>query len=156
MRITEITESDKPLILEWLKDPKIIYFCLTEKPNLQLSAYNWAVRNGKDELVGWANLFNVDMDNLKAEFGLVLPNQKSMRVGAFATYEVFKFAFCELGLNRVYVRPLASNLKQEGDQRERGGFVREGIERQSVKRGDIYEDVIVLSMLKSEFESRWL
>lgn len=158
MKLSPLTEADKPLINKWIQDPAIQYYLITEKinPNLDILSYGiWS----NNELVGWINLQNIDYENSKAEFGMAFPNlspNKVARVGYAALVEILRIAFCELNLNRVYARPLQSNLRQDGvDQRERFGFVREGIERQSVKRGDIYEDVVVFSILKEEFERRW-
>ena len=155
MFLRPLTESDRPQIERWLNDPTIFYYLHTESLNEKLPVYSFGIWSN-DELLGWINLQNIDYDNLKAEYGMALPDKRPPKIAYKATIEILKFAFNELGLNRVYVRPLSSNLKSVGeDQRERFGFIREGVERQSVKRGDIYEDVVVMSILKNEFEGRW-
>jgi len=162
MKLTQFYADDIPIIQQWLQNKSLMYYMATEKSSSSLPI-SFAIRNGP-ALIGWANLFNIEIDNKKAEFGMAIPNQKHTRLGGIATIQVLKYAFGmidipgfdKLNLNRVYVRPLASNvLPDENDMRERFGFVREGAERQAVKRGEIYEDVIVMSILKNEFIERW-
>ena len=154
MKLTLITEKDRPILEKWLKDEALFYFLATEPLNPQLENYQFGIRLNDGTLVGWANIFNVDRKNSKAEFGIAIPDQKNVRLGVFAVRRVIEFAFKVLKLNRVYVRPLASN-KLAIDIDTRGGFTYEGLERQSVRRGDKYEDVVVLSFLREEFERRW-
>jgi len=155
MKLTPVFTEDQLTVEKWLKDESLFYFIATEPQNPQLQNYQFGIRLNDGTLVGWANIYNVDPKNSKAEFGIAIPDQRGLRLGVFVWRQVGKFAFEELGLNRVYVRPLASN-KLAVDLDSRGGFVYEGTERQAVKRGDKYEDVVVLSMLKKEFERRWL
>jgi RimJ/RimL family protein N-acetyltransferase len=153
MKLTPITNEDKSTVDKWLADKSLFYYIATEPE--RGDNYQFGIRLNDGTLVGWANIYNVDYGNLKAEFGIAIPDQKNMRLGVFVWRQVGRFAFKELGLNRVYVRPLVSN-RLAIDLDLRGGFVQEGIERQAVKRGGEFEDVVVLSMLKEEFESRWL
>lgn len=152
MKLTPITESDYPTLQKWLDDPAIFYYMKSEPHNPDLGRVNFGIHSNGN-LIGWASLINIDPDNEKAEFGIAVPGHQT-KVCYQATIETLRFGFQRMGLNRIYIRPLRSNLR-ENDQRERFGFKREGIERQSVKRGDTFEDVIVLSMLKEEFEKRF-
>ena len=155
MKLTQFNESDLPIIQQWLQDKSLMYYIVTEKTESALPYVSFAIRSGPT-LIGWANLFNIYFENKKAEYGIAIPEQKHNRLGGLATIEMLTYAFNNLDLNRVYVRPLASNCLPLGnDMRERFGFVREGIERQAVKRNDIYENIIVMSILKDEFRKRW-
>lgn len=156
MKLTPLTESDTPILNQWYNDPKIAYYMLTEVPNPRHRIISWGIRLDDGTLVGWETLENIDFNNLKAEFGIAIPDKKYRRLAGFAIKQAFFYGFNQLGLNRIYLRPLATNVKPyPDDSRDGFGFVREGVERQSVKRGDKYEDVIVFSMLKDEFERRW-
>jgi RimJ/RimL family protein N-acetyltransferase len=156
MKITEFRDSDLPVIKQWMADKALLYYVVTEKTESSMPYISFAIRNNSDRLIGWANLFNIDFENEKAEYGIWIPGQKNHRFGVFATIQVLKYAFNKLGLHRVYVRPLVSNVLPNGeDIRDRFGFIREGRERQAVKRGDTWEDVIVMSILKNEFERKW-
>jgi len=164
MKLTPFYADDIPIIQQWLQNKSLMYYVVTEKSESSMPYVSFAIRNGP-ALIGWANLFNIDFENQKAEYGIAIPNQKYTRSGGLATIQILKYAFNnikpfpvlpDLHLNRVYIRPLASNVSPDGnDMRERFGFVREGVERQAVKRGEIYEDVIVMSILKNEFIERW-
>jgi len=165
MKLTDFNKSDLPLLQKWTSDKILMYYVVTEKSESSMPYISLAIRSGLT-LIGWANLFNIDDENQKAEYGIAIPDQKYTRLGGLVTIQILKYAFDnikpfpglpDLNLNRVYVRPLASNCLPIGkDMRERFGFVREGIERQAVKRGDIYEDVIVMAILKDEFKKRWV
>ena len=164
MKLTPFTESDLPIIQKWLKNESLMYYVITEKTESLFPFISLAIRSGP-ALIGWANLFNIDFENQKAEYGIAIPDQKYTRIGGLATIQILKYAFNnikpfpelpDLYLNRVYVRPLAGNVLPDGrDMRERFGFIREGRERQAVRRGDIYEDIIVMAILKNEFRKRW-
>ena len=157
MILKPMTEADQPIIDRWDQDERLNYYIKTDPPNKDLPCISWGIYIGENqELVGWSNLFNIDKENLRAEFGIGIPDQKHIRLGVFASRQTLLYGFAELGLHRIYVRPLASNVREYPlDIRDRGGFVREGIERQAVKRGDIYEDVIVMGILEEEFRKRW-
>jgi len=152
MKLELLNDSHIDQVKKWLSDESLMYYMDTEPQNLNLRLFVWVIISN-DKPVGWTSLFNIDESNKKAEFGIAIPEHQSM-VCYKATLQVLKFGFNELGLNRIYIRPLKSDLR-ENDQRERFGFVKEGIERQSVKRGDIYEDVVIFSILKDDFERKW-
>lgn len=155
MKLVTLTEDDREQVNKWMDTPSIFYYLCTEPLNEVLPIYSFGIWLS-GELIGWANLQNIDMDNKKAEFGIALPGRRPSGIAIKATIKVLKFAFQTLKLNRVYIRPLKSNVRYKNDQRDRFGFVREGVERQAVKRGNEYEDVIVMSILKDEFERRWM
>lgn len=149
-----ITEKELAIIHKWAELPEIKYNVITEKANPALDFVAFGIFK-EQELVGWATLQNIDYQNGKAEFGIAFPNKPADQIaiiGFRTIIEIFEFAFDELKLNRIYIRPIKSNLRTEY---ERFGFVTEGIERQAVKRGDVFEDVVVMSILKHEFERRW-
>ena len=157
MILKAMTEADQPIIDRWDQDERLNYYIKTDPPNKDLPCISWGIYIGENqELVGWSNLFNIDKENLRAEFGIGIPDQKHIRLGVFASRWTLAYGFRELFLHRIYVRPLASNvLAYPLDIRDRGGFVREGVEREAVLRGDIWEDVIVMGILRDEFEKRW-
>lgn len=156
MKLSPLIETDRPKINEWLANPMIQYYLVTEKINPELDIVSFGIHSSNGELIGWANLQNIDYENSKAEFGIAIPDLKHIKLGGFACKQVIEYGFKVLGLHRIYVRPLLSNIKPYPDDiRDKGGFVREGIERQAVKRGSAYEDVVVMSILKEEFEQRW-
>jgi RimJ/RimL family protein N-acetyltransferase len=164
MKLTSFCDGDLPILQKWMADKSLMYYIVTEKSESSMPYVSLAIRSGP-ALIGWANLFNIDDENRKAEYGIAIPDQKCTRLGGLVTIQILKYAFYnikpypdlpDLNLHRVYVRPLASNvLPGWQDTRERFGFVRESREREAVKRGDIYEDVIVMSILKDEFRKRW-
>lgn len=70
-------------------------------------------------------------------------------------YRVFlQFLFGECGMNKVSLEVLDHNEPAKRLYR-RLGFVLEGVKRQDVRRGDRYLDSLLMSMLRSEFHSRY-
>lgn len=152
IQLKPLTESERPIVERWLADATLMYYMISElNPSLPVLSVGIF---SDEKLIGWANLSNIDYDNKKAEFGIAVPDHQPF-VCYRATLEMLRIGFNELGLNRIYIRPLQSNLR-DNDQRERFGFVKEGIERKSVRRGDKFEDVVIYSILKEEFEKRCL
>jgi RimJ/RimL family protein N-acetyltransferase len=102
--------------------------------------------------VGTLELFNIDMDNHKAEFGLSFPGRCG--VAGIATKMFLSKTFKEWRFNRIYVRPLAIN-EHAISNAKRLGFKQEGLERQVVFRSGEYLDVVIMSLLKEEYLERW-
>jgi len=102
--------------------------------------------------VGTLELFNIDTDNHKAEFGLSFPGRCG--VAGIATKMFLSKTFKEWRFNRIYVRPLAIN-EHAISNAKRLGFKQEGIERQVIYKEGQYLDIVVLSLLREEYIERW-
>ena len=143
-----MTESDLLVCAKWYSDPDLLTLVKVEKPDFTLPMIFYCAKIDNVP-VGTLELFNIDTDNRKAEFGLCF-----MRKGlaGIATKMFLREAFQYI--NRVYVRPLAVN-EQAITNAKRFGFREEGIERQAICRNGEYLDAVMLSMLKEEFNERW-
>jgi RimJ/RimL family protein N-acetyltransferase len=143
-----MTESDLLVCAKWYSDPDLLTLVKVEKPDFTLPMIFYCAKIDNVP-VGTLELFNIDADNGKAEFGLCFIRKG---VAGIATKmflrEVFQY------LNRVYVRPLATN-EHSITSAKRFGFKQEGIERQTIYRNGEHLDRVILSMLKEEFNERW-
>jgi RimJ/RimL family protein N-acetyltransferase len=103
-------------------------------------------------LIGVASLHSIRADDRKARFaiGLFDPSDLGQGYGSDATRLVLRYAFTELGLNRVDLRVLAFNARAIAAY-ERCGFVVEGRERESCRIGGHFYDDIIMGCLASEF-----
>ncbi len=66
---------------------------------------------------------------------------------------VLAYVFKDLNMNRLYAYHLVKN-QASGRVLEKSGFVQEGVLRQGVKIYGVFEDVILKSLLKQEWQDR--
>jgi ribosomal-protein-alanine N-acetyltransferase len=73
--------------------------------------------------------------------------------GTEAAKAVLHYGFTVLGLNRIYATHMSRN-PASGRVMEKIGMKYEGCSRQHVKKWDVFEDLKMYAILKSEYESR--
>jgi RimJ/RimL family protein N-acetyltransferase len=108
-----------------------------------------------DRLIGTVGLTHIDHRNGNAEFGIAVGDRKSQNkgYGTEATRLILDFAFATLNLHRVRLCVYANNPRGLHVY-EKVGFVKEGVLRQETYRESRYWDVIVMGILRSEWERR--
>lgn len=147
MQVTLLEPSDWSAIQEWLRDEDLIRQLAVEPPDLMKPILLFAIRLNDGTIVGWAELFNVDRKNHKAELGMAIPDPRGRGFSLRAFKHIQRIAFEELGLHRLTMRVLASNkltlalLKHTSARQE-------GREKDACFVGDRYEDVIVFGLVK--------
>lgn len=107
-----------------------------------------------DVLVGRGALFHVDPLARAAEVGLeILPDHQGRGHGQDVLRVLLDYAFRHRNLRRVHLETLASNgpaLRCYAAV----GFVEEGRLRQAAWVAGAYEDMVVMSVLRSEWKGR--
>lgn len=104
--------------------------------------------------VGALEVFNIDRENKKCEYGAILGDKK----GAFGARKLIKGVFTSLfeeGFNRIYTKTTRLNpviFKINTFL----GFTLEGVERQAVRVNDRFEDRLIMGLLKEDFERKCL
>lgn len=104
------------------------------------------------ELIGITVLHSINLINRTAEMGIYL-GSKEFRGRGFAreaSIETLKFGFYKLGLNRIQGRIIKENVDSL-TLCERLGFKREGIFREAIFKNNEFKDLVLVSMLKTEF-----
>jgi RimJ/RimL family protein N-acetyltransferase len=66
---------------------------------------------------------------------------------------VLCFGFEELSLNRLYAYHMARN-PASGKVLKKNGFVQEGLLRQRVRKWGVFEDVVLLAILREDWENQ--
>jgi UDP-4-amino-4,6-dideoxy-N-acetyl-beta-L-altrosamine N-acetyltransferase len=102
--------------------------------------------------IGAINLINIDRKNLHCDWGYYIGEDDS-RMGGFAIEAellILKYAFENLGLNKVYCQTFSFNKKVIAIH-SKFGFTTDGILRQHHKTETGFADVVVMSILKEEF-----
>ena len=107
-----------------------------------------------DVLVGRASLFAVDDLARSAEVGLtLLPEHRGRGLGRDVLQALLTYAFRSRNLRRVHLQSLSSNERALRAYRA-VGFVEEGRRRQHAWVEGAYEDVVLMSVLRSEWPGR--
>jgi [ribosomal protein S5]-alanine N-acetyltransferase len=103
------------------------------------------------KLIGGAGLRDIDAAHSQAEMGCWIAVESWGR--GYATEvsrAMLRFGFEELGLNRIYAHHMVRN-PASGRVLARAGMKREGLLRQCVRKWGVFEDVVLLAMLRSEW-----
>jgi RimJ/RimL family protein N-acetyltransferase len=113
---------------------------------------NFAILNGHREHVGNCGLSSIDRNRKKAELWIYIGDvRRGQGLGGMAAWELLRFGFHDLELNRIYLRVVEDNL---GALRfyQAIGFKEEGRFREDTLRDGRYYDSIWLSILKREWK----
>lgn len=104
-----------------------------------------------DRPVGLVSATSVNHINNSCELGSLLsPEHRGKGIIQRAWIKVYDYLFGQLGMNRVECFILADNLASRRSH-EKFGLVEEGVHRQAIYKDGAYKDLVVYSMLKSEF-----
>ena len=165
-----IERSDIPRFVRWLNDPDVTRFLLISSPLSSAMEENWfeeqlkvppsegqvlaiEVQAGEEWIhIGNTGLHNVDAINRNAEFGIFIgeTGYHNKGLGTAATRLTLKHGFDNLNLNRIYLYVYENNPRAIKAY-ETAGFVREGMLRQAVFKNGRYLDLMVMSVLRSEW-----
>jgi RimJ/RimL family protein N-acetyltransferase len=103
-------------------------------------------------LIGGIGLRDIDPDHLQAELGLWIGVPWWGRGYALeAVRAVVDYGFTQLGLNRVCAHHLTRN-PASGRVLAKAGFQVEGVLRQRVRKWSVYEDVVLLAILRRDWD----
>lgn len=114
------------------------------------------IETKEDGAVGYTRLVDIDWKNRSASGGIMLSNKKNMSKGiATDTYmTLLRYAFCELGLNRINGAILDYNTASQRFAIDKVGYKKEGICRQAIFKNNAYHDLIMIGILKEDYIKR--
>jgi RimJ/RimL family protein N-acetyltransferase len=105
------------------------------------------------EAVGSASLFDFDMFAGHAEAGIsLLPEARGRGVGTEAMRRLVEFGFLRRNLRRIHLQAIASNAGALRSY-EKAGFVVEGRLREHAWVRGHYEDIVLMAILRSEYDT---
>lgn len=162
-------EEDAILIYNWMNDDDLKKFsiglnrrlCKDEaldwvKARMRHSPYQawWAIcSRDNDRMIGYASLTDIHYINSSANFSGIVIGDKDYQDG-FAWIEtylfVYEYAFERLGLNRVYGESISEHTTTQ-TMRALMFTTKEGVLRQAAYKNGKYYDVIMSSLLRSEY-----
>ena len=171
-RLRPLQRSDHRVSVAWRNDPEIRDRILGHRfPVTAETEQDWVDRLLKDRgtsravfavedrsddvLVGFVYLQDIDWVQRSAEFGILIGDKTRRRkgLGREALELVCQHAFRALNLHRLGLRVAAYNEAAVSLFRS-AGFRDEGCLRESVFLGDRYHDVMLMGLLRTEFEDR--
>lgn len=170
IRLRAIERNDIPHFVRWLNDPDVTQFLLISSPLSTAMEEKWfedqlntppasgqvmaiEVLEGESWVpIGNTGLHNVDVINRSAEFGIFIGEKAywNRGFGSMATRLMLKHGFENLNLNRIFLHVYENNPRAISAY-ESAGFVREGVLRQGIFKNGRYLDLIVMSVLSSEW-----
>jgi len=128
---------------EWIKNAT-----LNDNDNIKLAI----CCKENDRYIGNVNLSSINWINRTAEYSIMI-GEKSLwgkGFGKEATMLIIKYAFEELNLNRIYLTVRDDN-NSAINLYKKVGFVQEGILRRSLYKNNKFIDLVIMSILKDEF-----
>lgn len=109
-----------------------------------------------DIIIGFTSIKDIDHWNKKVEWsGIVIGEEKDRGKGYSLEVQklVLRYLFYDLGMNRVYAYQLENN-EASISMVKSIGFEVEGVLRESLFKDNKHQNLLIISILKSEFEKR--
>ena len=167
MKLRTLCENDASGMLEWMHDSAVNQYFRAPFAQMTIenalsfiqgggqdaSARHYAICDDKDVYQGTISLKAVDKENGTAEYAIVLRRQAQGKgYASFATREILRIAFEELGLHKVYLNVWKENAHAVGFY-EHMGFRREGDAREQIVLHKRRCDLLWYGMLRREYRS---
>ncbi len=134
-----------PFIRQWSEDQHLA--------SLKNDHYgHYIIENSNNDFLGYVILTGLDNPDQSIEFKRIVINNKSQGIGKKAVQLIKQLAFNTLHAHRLWLEVMTTNQRACAVYQSHG-FVKEGIHRESLKMGDQFISLIVMSILKPEYES---
>lgn len=164
--------SDKDILpfLNWLNDEEAIKYSLSffqslsSKEQIETwfksllaanNTYNIGIfLSASQQLIGYAGISGISQQNKSGEYFIFIGDktQWGKGIGTIVTEKVIAYGFDNLDLNRIMLtvsQPNIGGIKAY----TKAGFQIEGVLREACYRDGAFHDKIIMSMLRSEFNS---
>jgi RimJ/RimL family protein N-acetyltransferase len=172
IRLRAVEREDVKKFHEWVNDPEVTRGLAMFMPLSMREEENWfeeqlkrdpkekplaiEVKKGRAwKLIGNCGVFGISATHRFAELGIMIGDKGEWNkgYGSEAMTLLLKHGFETLNLNRIFLRVYADNIRAVRSY-EKAGFILEGRQREAVYKHGKYEDVLFMSVLRSEWASR--
>jgi RimJ/RimL family protein N-acetyltransferase len=169
VRLRAIEREDVKAYFDWVNDPEVTHGLALYLPMSIPDEERWfesstqrdpnekplaiEVRRGDGwKLIGNCAVFGIEWVNSTAELGIMIGDKSAWDKGYGTEVMILLLRHCfeTLNLNRVSLRVYANNPRAKHVY-EKAGFVEEGCMRQAVYKHGRYDDVFIMSVLRSEW-----
>ena len=125
------------------------YKIYNDKRNLRL-----AIETKEDRIIGMADLRNLDWKIKSASHGWKIGTKdyRGQGYGTDVVMTIMRYAFNELGLNRLECYILDYNIASQKLYLEKFGWKLEGRRRKSIYKYNKFHDQLIAGILKEEYE----
>ena len=171
IRLRAAEHDDLPRFVAWLNDPEVRQFLLIQWPMSLAQEERWFESMQKEPVSeqvlvievdtgeGWMPLGNtsfhkIDWVSRSAEIGIFIGEKLywNQGIGRESVRLMVHYGFNTLNLNRVYLRVFEHNVRGIRSY-EHAGFQHEGRLRQAQFIDGQYRDVLLMSVLRSEWQN---
>lgn len=172
VRLRALEKEDVTKFYDWVNDPQVTAYLTLFLPMSTLDEEKWfervmqrpqeerpfaiEIREGDGwRLIGNCSFFDLDWVAHAGEIGLMIGDKSAWGQG-YGTETVgllLRHGFQTLNLNRVCLRVYADNARAIRAY-EKAGFVLEGRMRQALYKCGQYQDVLMMSVLREEWDAR--
>lgn len=165
--IAELDRSHLDQVMVWKNDIQLARQIVSSEKTVTIEEVSdWFVRTSNDPLqalfgiflsinqtcIGIARLMFIDQVHKTAEIGIYIgaTNMRSQGLGREAVMQLLRYSFCDLKLERLYLRVLANN---EAARRcyQACGFAEEGVWREHVSVNGERHNMVLMGLLRREF-----
>ena len=172
IRLRAITRADLPLFVEWLNDSEVTHGLIHYLPFSLEDEESWFEGMRKTpqeehplmidicseegwEAIGDCGLFDIDWRIRQAEFGIVIGAKQHWNkgYGTEALKLMIQHGFNALNLNRIHLRVYETNPRAIRSY-EKAGLTLEGRKRQAHFDNGKYIDVLLMSILRAEWQEK--
>lgn len=172
IRLRAVERGDVGKFHEWVNDPEVTRGLALYLPMSMRDEENWfeglAKRDPHEKpfaieakkgrvwkLIGNCGVFDISTVSRSAELGILIGDKAEWNkgYGAEAMTLLLRHCFETLNLNRAFLRVYEDNARAVRSY-EKAAFVLEGRQRQAVYKHGKYEDVLFMSVLRSEWAAR--
>jgi RimJ/RimL family protein N-acetyltransferase len=141
----ERSDDNTPYIRQWAREKHLE--AISDK-----NIGHFVIQAADDgRIVGYIILIGLENPDRAVEFKRIVINEKGNGYGRAAVRFIKKYVFEELGFNRLWLEVLENNQRAYRLYKSEG-FVDEGVHRECFRQGDKYISLIVMSMLRGEYE----
>ena len=107
-----------------------------------------------DRPIGRADVFRIDRINGSAGFGIAIGEHelRGAGLGTDAVNAIADFCFGQLRLERLWLVTDAANARAQHVY-SKAGFVREGVLRKAFYQDGVFQDDVMMAMLRSEWDA---
>lgn len=172
VRLRANEREDVAKFHKWINDPEVTRGLALYLPMSMADEENWfdnlskrdpnekplaiEIRKGKAwKLIGNCGVFGIELTHRSGELGIMIGNKSEWDkgYGSEAMTLLLRHTFETLNLNRAFLRVYADNVRAVRSY-EKAGFVLEGRLREAVYKHGKYDDVLIMSVLRSEWMKR--
>jgi diamine N-acetyltransferase len=170
VRLRAAERSDLPRFVKWLNDPEVRKGLLLYKPISLVGEEKWfeeMVKRPPDEqvmvievprdgdwiAVGNCGIHRIDWRSRVCELGIFIGEKSywNQGIGTRVMSLLLKHGFETLNLNRIFLEVFEDNPRAIRAY-EKAGFVHEGRKRQAIYQDGRYKDILLMSVLRSEWD----